>query len=285
VLAVFHQTHSRDWRLTYAAQQTTLDEDTFEITTLQTAPRRFTFLLGENEPCRTAAARLAEIIGKGSNVTLADVEKAFSVEKLSKEFFAKYQQHYAAFLAELLSPERAADTRARFPIPSAENEEAQSKADKPIRDFTKKLLGRLIFLAFLQKKGWLSCPEGHGRFARDSSPTDWSSGDHDFLRSYFTLAASSGKTVSFHSSHLAPLFFDALNTERQDHLFPLTGTRMPFLNGGLFDPDPAALQSILRYLESHLGKNDHLTRHRLQHFLRRHVSGNLLDQAHSQSLA
>ncbi|MFN5738582.1 MAG: hypothetical protein ACK47H_08370, partial [Akkermansiaceae bacterium] len=83
VLAVFHQTKSDDWRLTYAAKQTTLDEDTFEITTIETAPRRYTFLLGKNEPCRTPASRLAEIIGKGSDLTLSDVEKAFSVEKLS----------------------------------------------------------------------------------------------------------------------------------------------------------------------------------------------------------
>ena len=235
VLAVFHQQKSSDWRLTYAAKQTSLDEDTFAITTLETAPRRFTFLLGENEPCRTAAGRLAEIIGKGGNVTLADVEKAFSVEKLSKEFFAKYQQHYAAFLAELLSPQRAADSRTRFAIPAEALPETQSKADKPIRDFTKKLLGRLIFLAFLQKKGWLHAP---------AHSADWSTEDHDFLRTYFTLAASSGQTETFHSSHLAPLFFDALNTERPGHLFPLTGTRMPFLNGGLFEPDPPALQSI-----------------------------------------
>ena len=50
VLAVFHQPNSTDWRLTYASRQTTLDQDTFKITTIETAPRRFTFLLGPNEP-------------------------------------------------------------------------------------------------------------------------------------------------------------------------------------------------------------------------------------------
>jgi hypothetical protein len=235
VLAVFHQSASPDWRLTYASRQTTLDEDTFQITTVETAPRRFTFVLGANEPCKTAASRLATLIEKGKSLALSDVEKAFSVEKLSKEFFDRYQQHYSAFLAELLSPKRAADTRARFSIPIEETEEAQSKAHKPIRDFTKKLLGRLIFLAFLQKKGWL-----HAR----ADSTDWATGDKDFLRSFLDLAETNRKAEVFHSAYLAPLFFEALNTERPNHVFPLTGTRMPYLNGGLFEPDPAALQSI-----------------------------------------
>lgn len=236
VLAVFHQSHSPDWRLTYAARRTILDEETLDIATIETAPRRFTFVLGPNEPCKTAAARLATVLEKKADaLTLTDVEKAFSVEKLSKEFFEKYQQHYEAFLAELLSPQRAADTRKRFGISIEETEEAQSKADKPVRDFTKKLLGRLIFLAFLQRKGWLHAP---------AATTDWSQGDKDFLRTYYYLAESSGKIDTFHSASLAPLFFEALNTERPGHLFPLTGTRMPYLNGGLFEPDPAALQSI-----------------------------------------
>lgn len=158
VLAVFHQPGSPDWRLTYAAKRTILDEETYALSEEQTAPRRFTFLLGSGEPCKTAAARLKQIQIKGEDLSLKDIEDAFSVEKLSKEFFAKYQLHYEAFLAELLSPERAADTRTRFAIPIEETAEAQSKADKPVRDFAKKLLGRLIFLAFLQKKGWLHAP-------------------------------------------------------------------------------------------------------------------------------
>ncbi|MFN4806094.1 MAG: hypothetical protein ACK5LH_08955, partial [Akkermansiaceae bacterium] len=150
--------------------------------------------------------------------------------------------HYAAFLEELLSPQRTADTRTRFSIPILDSEEEQSKADKPIRDFTKKLLGRLIFLAFLQKKGWLHVPVDSIR-STDQQP-DWSAGDKDFLRTYYALAKQSEKSESFHADYLAPLFFEALNTERKDHLFPLTGTRIPFLNGGLFEPDPQSLQTI-----------------------------------------
>jgi hypothetical protein len=242
VLTVFHQNNSKEWRLTYAAKQTTLDEDTFEINTVETAPRRFTFLLGQGEPCRTAAGRFASLMEKGENLILADVEKAFSVEALSKEFFSKYNEHYGKFLAQLTSPARLADTRARFSIEIQETEEAQIIADKPIRDFSKKLLGRLIFLHFLQKKGWLHVAVD-STHDLDQEP-DWSAGDRDFLSTYLALAESANKSQSFHSAYLAPLFFEALNTERPGHIFPLTGTRMPYLNGGLFDPDPEPLQSL-----------------------------------------
>ena len=242
VLAVFYQTNTPDWRLTYAARNTILDEEKFTISTIETAPRRFTFVLGPNEPCKTAAARLATILEKSDALSILDVEKAFSVEKLSKEFFQKYQEHYEAFLAEMLSEKRVADTRSRFGIPIEINEEAQTKADKPIRDFAKKLLGRLIFLAFLQRKGWLHIAVDSKCNEIDKS--NWTSGDKDFLRTYFTLAETSQGLAKFHSAYLVPLFFEALNTERPGHIFPLTGTRMPYLNGGLFEPDPTPLQAI-----------------------------------------
>jgi hypothetical protein len=45
----------------------------------ETAPRRFPFLLGPGETCRTAAGRLKELEGK-ETLTLGDLEAAFFVE-------------------------------------------------------------------------------------------------------------------------------------------------------------------------------------------------------------
>jgi hypothetical protein len=236
VLAVFHQENASDWRLTYAARQTTLDEETSQIVTLETAPRRFTFLLGKNEPCRTAAGRLYSLLEKGAALTLADVEKAFSVEKLSKEFFEKYREHYQTFVDELLSPQKQQATRKRFGVPSLADGDQQDRADKPIRDFVKTLLGRFVFLHFLQKKGWLGCPKGG---------TAWTGGDPDFLNSLFQQALSKKEAASFHSKYLAPLFFEALNLpDRPGDLFPLTNTRLPYLSGGLFEEKNPAQRAI-----------------------------------------
>jgi hypothetical protein len=236
VLAVFHQKKSDDWRLTYAARQTTLDEETSAIVTIETAPRRFTFVLGKNEPCRTAAARLATILEKGDELTLPVVEKAFSVETLSKDFFKKYKEHYQAFVTHQLASTRQAATRKTFGIPALTDSAEQEKADKPVRDFVKTLLGRLVFLHFLQKKGWLGCKAG---------TKAWVGGDPDFLQSLFTMAGSRKEAPQFHSKYLSPLFFEALNMpERAGDIFALTNSRLPYLNGGLFEEESAPLRAL-----------------------------------------
>jgi hypothetical protein len=236
VLAVFHQENASDWRLTYAARRTILDEETFEITTVETAPKRFTFLLGGNESCRTAAGRLAGLAERGEDLALEDVEKAFSVETLSKEFFKKYKEHYQFFIDHLLAPANARVTREILGIPSHANDNDQDVADKPIRNFVKTLLGRLVFLHFLQKKGWLGCKAG---------TKAWIGGDADFLQSFFQFALSKNEAELFHSRYLCPLFFEALNTpDRPGDLFPLTGSRLPYLNGGLFEETSGALRTL-----------------------------------------
>jgi hypothetical protein len=226
VLAVFHQPGKEDWRLTYASRRTTLDPETFAVTHSETSPRRFTFLLGPGETCRTAAGRLKELEGK-NKLTLDELERAFSVERLNKDFFKRYKEFYERFTAHLLTADKAAANRAAFGIPVLIDPKEQDKADKPVRDFAKKLLGRLVFLHFLQKKRWLGCPAGS---------TDWSRGEEDFIAKYFEKAKAANQADRFHSAYLAPLFFEALNTpDRKGDLFPLTGTRLPYLNGGLFE--------------------------------------------------
>ena len=89
VLAFFVQPEFDEYRLTYAARESELDLETFEIRTRETAPKRFTFLLGPTEPCRTAAQRLGELAAKRDSLTFHDVERAFSVERLNKEFCMK----------------------------------------------------------------------------------------------------------------------------------------------------------------------------------------------------
>ncbi|OYV01322.1 MAG: hypothetical protein CFE26_23035, partial [Verrucomicrobiales bacterium VVV1] len=192
------QPGKEDWRLTYASRRTTLDPQTFSVTHSETSPRRFTFLLGPGETCRTAAGRLKELEGK-DKLTLDELERAFSVERLNKDFFKRYKEFYERFTAHLLSSEKAAATRAAFGIPALIDPKEQDKADKPVRDFAKKLLGRLVFLHFLQKKRWLGCPAGS---------TDWSAGEENFIADFFEKAKAAGDADRFHSKYLTPLFFE-----------------------------------------------------------------------------
>ncbi len=101
ILATFRQPSASGYRFTFAAREAMLN-DSGQLVSRETVPRRYTYLLGPNESCRTAALRLAGLAVDHAGPKLADVVDAFSVEKLNKEFFDTYKQHYQKFCAHLL---------------------------------------------------------------------------------------------------------------------------------------------------------------------------------------
>lgn len=204
VLAFYYSENVPDYRLTFIAKQTSFNEDG-ELIKSETAPKRYTFLLGENEPCRTAADRMYELISKkkNSSIYLADVTEAFSVERLNKEFFTGYKAQYMKFL-KLLS-----DTKTN-------------------RDYVKKLLGRLVFLQFLQKKGWMGVP---------ASRSDWEGGDKNYLSHLIERYEGNDRVLS---DVLEYLFFNTLNDKREGDIADTRlgkNIKIPYLNGGLFEKD------------------------------------------------
>lgn len=231
VLAVFSSSRP-EYRFTFTAKETLFDE-TEGMVEKETATKRFTYVLGPGETCTTAAQRFERLSQKTDALNLDDVIDAFSVEKLNKEFFNNYKEHYTRFCDYLLSDTQRSTTYKTFGIPAISDEEEQKKQEKPVRDFVKRLLGRIVFLHFLQKKGWMGCPTGSDA---------WTGGEPDFLGNYF---AASPDKARFHSQRLIPLFYEALNQpDRPDDLFPHTGTRIPYLNGGLFEKLPHDEQSL-----------------------------------------
>jgi hypothetical protein len=93
-------------------------------------------------------------------------------------------------------------------------------------DFAKKLLGQIVFLYFLQKKGWF----GVGR------DDNWGTGSRKFLRELFKKKHSNYQ--NFFNDILEPLFYEALRIDRSfdDNYYSQFNCKIPFLNGGLFDP-------------------------------------------------
>ena len=204
-LAFYYSQSQADYRLTFVSKQTTINAEG-ALETKATAPKRFTFLLGENEPCTTAANRLMELVNKkkSGSVYLADVTEAFSVERLNKDFFKGYKDQYFKFLDVI------------------------GKDSKENRDYVKKLLGRLVFLQFLQKKGWMGVP---------ASNTNWQGGDKNYLYDLVKKYEGSNRLLS---DVLEVLFFNTLNEKRtNDVTSPILGDniKIPYLNGGLFDKD------------------------------------------------
>ncbi len=236
VLSIFEQGKD-DYRFTFSARASEFDEDEGDFKTKKTDTKRFTYVLGKNESCRTAAERFFKLSEQKEDADIKAIEHAFSVETLSKNFFKEYKQQYELFVDYL--------TNTPSYYTAVFNNE-----DKAIRDWVKLLLGRLVFIKFVQKKGWLGVP---------ANEAGWQNGNYRFLEDSFENFEHQD---NFYSQFLNPLFFDGFDApNRPNDIFELTGTKIPFLSGGLFDnEDPktktinfpkAYFESLFEFLEKY----------------------------------
>lgn len=197
VFAVFHSSEQREWRFTFVSKHETVNEESGGTINVETDPKRYTYVLGPSQSCRTAAIRF-ETLQHGAS--LKKVEDAFKVAPLFKEFYADYKTVFYAVKAKV-QPHFKAD------------------ADKdPAQLFTQRLFNRLMFLAFIQRKGWLKI-----------------NGDTDYLTALYK-SYRKGHGSNFFNDILKPLFFEGLNQDErpQGHTDARFG-QVPYLNGGLFE--------------------------------------------------
>ena len=201
-------------RMEYATVQT--ESGKVGVEARLTPARRFSYIVGEGESCHTAQSRFLNLLGNDdTDPTLAQLEEAFSVEAVTKEFFEQYADLFIRINAEL---EKLADKH------KAIRDEFARKGIQTV-DFAKKLMGQIVFLYFLQKKGWLGVERGN----------PWGSGPHDLLRRMAN--GSYGQYKNFFNDVLEPLFYDTLATDRGHEAWcDRFKCRIPFLNGGLFEP-------------------------------------------------
>lgn len=218
-LVAFVSPTEQQWRFSYVKMEyATVEKETGKVgvETRLTPARRFSYLVGEGESCHTAQTRFLKLLqDTDSDPALADIEQAFSVEAVTKEFFTKYAELFGDInkaLEKLVEKEKAI------------RDEFKAKNISTV-DFAKKLMGQIVFLYFLQKKGWLGVAKGQ----------DWGAGPHDFLRCL--VNGDHAKYDNFFNDILEPLFYDTLAIDRGHeawcHRFKC---RIPFLDGGLFEP-------------------------------------------------
>ena len=190
-----------------------------------TDAKRFTYLLGEGHRSRTAIQQFEKL--RDSSLTLKDLTKAFSVDAVSDMFFKGYKQQYEDIIF-FVTGKRMVKVANKW----EERQEGKpneyimqqfahfQNPEKAVRDYVKKLMGRLVFLQFLQKKGWLGVKSG----------AEWGSGEPEFIQ---TLFAQTADKDHFIDNVLEALFND-LNSEDNKQL---PQYRTPYLNGGLFERD------------------------------------------------
>jgi hypothetical protein len=219
-LVAFVSPDSEDWRFSlvkidYSFKETPSGK--IKVEEEFTPARRWSFLVGENEKSHTAQSRFVPILENDDwEPTLEDLEQAFDVEVVTKEFFQKYRDLFIKTKSELDKiVKNNLDVKQEF----------EGKNITTV-DFAKKLLGQIIFLYFLQKKEWFGVEKGK----------PWGTGPKDFIRRLFE--EKFGNYQNFYNDILEPLFYEALRTDRSydDHYYNQFNCKIPFLNGGLFDP-------------------------------------------------
>ena len=219
-LAAFVSPDNEDWRFSLVKMDYKFEQSKsgrMKVKEEFTPARRWSFLVGKNEKSHTAQIRLVNILKNDEqDPTMEEIEKAFDIETVTKEFFLEYRGLFLYTKDELdrvvkKDPKIKADFMAK---------------EVDTVNFAKKLLGQIVFLYFLQKKGWF----GVGR------DDNWDTGSKHFLRELFEKKHSDYN--NFYNDILEPLFYEALRIDRShdDGYYSRFDCKIPFLNGGLFDP-------------------------------------------------
>jgi hypothetical protein len=222
-LVAYYTEGVEDWRFSYVRMDYRLEQSEkgkIKVKTDLTPARRYSFLVGKHEPNHTAQQQLVPILqDTKNNPTLSQIEQAFNIETVTNEFFEYYKELFTR-LRDHIEKE--------FKKSRLFHEELSVKGIDAV-SFTKKLLGQIVFLYFIQKKGWLGVP-------KDKT---WGKGDRQFLRTLLQQAIVSKK--NFYADVLEYLFYEALAVEHRGSsdasYYPRFDCKIPFLNGGLFEAD------------------------------------------------
>jgi len=149
------------------------------------------------------------------------LRQAFGVQKVTKKFFLEYKAHFDFLVESLRKNNRGVKL---------------FYEQEKLYAFAQRLLGRIMFLYFLQKKGWLA-------------------GDKKFIARWFEKTKEENK--NFYKDVLEPLFFEILNKKRPNDSSPFG--KIPFLNGGLFEKEyddfiyipNSTMEKIINFLNSY----------------------------------
>ena len=271
-IAVFYSNTDDYWRLSFVKQETKIEVG--KVKTEVSPAKRYSYLFGENEPNHTAQTQLLMLLQNNEKqYTIEEIEEVFSVEKVVDDFFKHYKEKYLQ-VQEMLENNKDFKT---------ESERCGFTSE----EFTKKLLGQIVFIYFLQKKGWLGVKlvpsilsneeyseiytksdsiaqkileKFYGNFnggkklkasqleisqeqeseklssifVNSKYNEKWGSGNKKFLRTIFNNCKNNNK--NFFDDYLEPFFYNGLNHRRVNQYFARFNCKIPFLNGGLFEP-------------------------------------------------
>ena len=221
VLISFYNKLSEDWRFSLVTREVeaALNKGRIKVNITTSASKKLSYLVGKNEPNYTAKNQILNLIINNKN-NLEDIKNAFSVERVTDDFFNDYKELYLTLKKEIDNL-RKKDKKISKDF---ENNKINSE------NFAKKTLGQIVFLFFLQKKGWLGIERNE-----NNNFKKWGSGSKTFISElYKKYSDKKIKGINFYNDILEPIFYDALNNP--EDYYEKLDCKMPFLNGGLFEP-------------------------------------------------
>ncbi len=278
-LAAIYSNREHSWRLSFVKKEISVEVG--KLKTKVSPAKRYSYLFGKDELNHTAKVQLLDLLENNEKkYTIEEIEEKFSVEKVTKEFFDNYKENYLKLYENL-----------------EKNNEFQEESKMygfTTEEFAKKLMGQIVFLYFLQKKGWLGVSlvpkeitvEEYNKFynkedingkrilekyyinysggkrlkpallrAYEENKRDidklsdifvgseydgkWGSGEKNFIRKLFDRyknLTSPDIHNKFFDTYLEPFFYKGLNQKRKNQYFSIFNCKIPFLNGGLFEP-------------------------------------------------
>lgn len=164
--------------------------------------RRYTFFVCPDSPNKT----FVQQIGRADFSSIDNIREAFSIEAVSEQFYNEFSPKFNELIQSV----------------------TDTDDDTIKRDFALLFVIRIIFLGFVQKRGWLG-------------------GQADFIKNYFAeYRQHCQQKDTFYTRWLEPLFFEALNDQPGSPVSPgnnefsketeKTLKMAPYLNGEIFKP-------------------------------------------------
>ena len=282
-LVIFYNENSKNWRISFIRLNYEFTSKGIEEKI--TPAKRLSYVVGEEEASKTVKDQFFTLANMEESVSLEQLEGLFALEKVTNEFFKEYKNKYLDIKETLIKDENFVSEALKH---DTENPESF------IEGFSKKLMGQIAFIYFLQKKGWLGIeivPESLtfeeynriyeraldnekeilnkvffrkekdlyilnkeelkkldnkkesellvGAFHNTEYFKDWGSGKKKFLRELFEKHKKEDKNngKTFFEDYLEPLFYNNFSEDRGEKQYSAEfNCRLPFLNGGLFDP-------------------------------------------------
>jgi len=220
-LVIFDSAHGNDYRFSLLTISLDLDQKKDQLEYNYSNPRRYSFLLGPNSKTHTPAKMLKDKIQDYD-----DLKESFSIDVVNKEFYKEIIKQFGELIGgkrEISSKTKDfKDGKIQYPINN----------HKKKREFGVRLIGRLVFLWFLKMKE----VDGENQLI----PKEILSSNA--VKNYKQNENIPNKLSSLNSYYhnvLEPLFFETLRYKKNNRKNIIRNElfdKIPFLNGGLFDP-------------------------------------------------